>query len=142
MNATLEAPRRFKAVVQEWSPSFTMALHCPQTEKEYEALCEFSYIMSEKLEEKPDKDMQVLLDIVVLLIEQYQKEHCQHGEATPAAVLKNLMEDHGLVQKDLKNELGSQGVVSEILNGKRQITLKMAKALAQRFNTSIEVFIE
>jgi HTH-type transcriptional regulator/antitoxin HigA len=141
MKAILEAPRQFKAVVQEWSPSFTKALHRPQTEKEYEALCEFSYSISEKLEEKPDKDMQALLDIVVLLIEQYQDEHCQFGEATPTSVLKTLMEDHGLVQKDLKDEIGSQGIVSEILNGKRQITLKMAKALAKRFSTSVEVFI-
>ncbi|MBF0199414.1 MAG: helix-turn-helix domain-containing protein, partial [Planctomycetes bacterium] len=42
---------------------------------------------------------------------------------------------------DLKEEIGSQGIVSEVLNGKRKINLKMAKALAARFNTSIEVFI-
>lgn len=141
MNAVLEAPRQFKAVISGWSPSFTKALHRPQTEKEYDALCEFSYIISEKLEEKPDKDMQALLDIVVLLIEQYQGEHCNYGEADPVVVLKALMEDHGLVQADLKNEFGSQGIVSEVLNGKRQINLKMAKALAIRFNTSVEVFV-
>lgn len=141
MNATLEAPRQFKAVVKEWSSSFTRALHRPQNQAEYEALCEFSYIISEKLEEKPSKDMQALLDIVVLLIEQYQGEHITFEDPNPSSVLKALMEDHGLVQNDLKEEIGSQGIVSEVLNGKRQINVKMAKALAKRFKTSVEVFI-
>jgi HTH-type transcriptional regulator/antitoxin HigA len=141
MNATLETPHQFKAVIKEWSPSFTKALHRPQTQKEYEALCEFSYIISEKLEEKADRDMQALLDIVVLLIDQYQAEHCTIGEADPVSILKTLMVDHTLVQNDLKEEIGSQGIVSEVLNGKRKINLKMAKALAGRFKTSIEVFI-
>ena len=141
MYATLEAPRQFKAVVNEWSPSFTKALHRPQTQEEYESLCEFSYILSEKLEKCLDKDLQALLDIVVLLIEQYQIEHNTFEKADPVSVLKTLMNDHGLVQTDLKNEIGSQGIVSEVLNGKRRINLKMAKALAMRFKTSIEVFI-
>lgn len=141
MNTTLEAPRQFKAVVNEWSPNFTKALRCPQTPKEYESLCEFSYSISEKLEEKPNKDLQALLDIVVLLIERYQDENVHFEHADPISVLKTLMEDHGLVQADLKNEIGSQGIVSEVLNGKRRINLKMAKALAKRFNTSVEVFI-
>lgn len=141
MNATLKAPRQFRAVVQEWSPSFTKALHRPKTQAEYEALCEFSYIISEKLEEKPNKDLQALLDIVVLLIEQYQGEHISFDNPDPVSVLKTLMEDHGLVQTDLKEEIGSQGIVSEVLNGKRKINLKMAKALANRFKTSIEAFV-
>lgn len=141
MNAILEAPRQFKAVVQGWSPSFTKALHRPKTQREYEALCEFSYIISEKLEEKPNKDLQALLDIVVLLIEQYQGENISFDNPDPVAVLKTLMDDHGLVQSDLKEEMGSQGIVSEVLNGKRKINLKMAKALASRFKTSIEVFV-
>ncbi|MBF0197236.1 MAG: hypothetical protein HQL32_05980, partial [Planctomycetes bacterium] len=102
MNATLEAPRRFKTVVDEWNSSFTKALHRPHTQKEYEDLCEFSYIISESLEEKHDKDMQALLDIVVLLIDQYQTEHCSYDDADPVSVLRTLMADHGLVQNDLK----------------------------------------
>ena len=51
------------------------------------------------------------------------------------------MEEHNLKQRDLK-ELGSQGVVSEILSGKRKLTLRQVKALSKRFNISPAVFIE
>jgi HTH-type transcriptional regulator / antitoxin HigA len=51
------------------------------------------------------------------------------------------MEQHGLKQVDLKAELGSQGVVSEILNGKREINARQARALARRFGVMPMAFI-
>jgi HTH-type transcriptional regulator/antitoxin HigA len=51
------------------------------------------------------------------------------------------MEEHGLTQADLKAELGSQSVASDVLNGKRQINARQAKALAARFKVSSAVFI-
>ena len=50
------------------------------------------------------------------------------------------MEEHGLKQKDL-SELGSQGVVSEILNRKRELNLRQVRALGERFQVSASVFI-
>jgi HTH-type transcriptional regulator/antitoxin HigA len=58
------------------------------------------------------------------------------GETTggsPAAIIRSLMDQYELSQSDLP-ELGSQGIVSEILNGKRNINLRQIKALSQRFN--------
>jgi HTH-type transcriptional regulator/antitoxin HigA len=45
-----------------------------------------------------------------------------------------------LKQKDLP-ELGSQGVVSEILSGKRELNLRQIKALSKRFNVPVSVFV-
>ena len=59
--------------------------------------------------------------------------------ATPAEVLAFLMDQHGLKQADLP-ELGGQSVVSDILNGKRTINLRQAKALAARFSVGLEMF--
>ena len=50
------------------------------------------------------------------------------------------MEEHGLKQSDLL-ELGSQGVVSEILSGKRQLNIRQVKLLAKRFKVSPAVFV-
>jgi HTH-type transcriptional regulator/antitoxin HigA len=50
------------------------------------------------------------------------------------------MDEHALTQSDLP-EVGSQGVVSEILSGKRSMNVRQAKALAARFNVSPAVFI-
>jgi HTH-type transcriptional regulator/antitoxin HigA len=50
------------------------------------------------------------------------------------------MEQHGLRQGDL-TEVGSQGVVSEILTGKRELNLRQVRALAARFSVSPATFI-
>jgi HTH-type transcriptional regulator/antitoxin HigA len=50
------------------------------------------------------------------------------------------MEEHDLRQSDLP-EIGSQGVVSEILSGKRELNVRQIKELAQRFQVSPAVFI-
>jgi HTH-type transcriptional regulator/antitoxin HigA len=55
-------------------------------------------------------------------------------------VLKALMDEHGLSQRDLP-EIGSQGVVSEILRGKRTLNVRQVAALAKRFAVSPAVFI-
>ena len=51
-----------------------------------------------------------------------------------------LMEEHGLTQSDLP-EIGSQGVVSDILRGKRELNVRQIRALAKRFQVSPAVFI-
>lgn len=50
------------------------------------------------------------------------------------------MEEHGLNQSDL-SEIGSPGVVSEILNGKRELNVRQIRLLAKRFQVSPAVFI-
>ena len=59
---------------------------------------------------------------------------------SPVTVLRFLMDEHGLTQSDLP-ELGSQGVVSEILRGRRQINVRQVRALSARFCVSPAVFI-
>ena len=61
-------------------------------------------------------------------------------EGNPPAALNALMEEHGLKQSDL-SEIGSQGVVSEILSGKRQLNVRQIKMLSKRFKVSPAVFI-
>ncbi|EMM71404.1 DNA-binding helix-turn-helix protein [Leptospira weilii str. 2006001855] len=74
------------------------------------------------------------------IIESYEFDHFIEIESDPIEILKSLMEEHGLSQKDMK-ELGSQGVVSEILNGKRELNVRQIKVLSKRFNVSPAVFI-
>jgi HTH-type transcriptional regulator/antitoxin HigA len=54
-------------------------------------------------------------------------------------MLKVLMEEHGLRQGDLP-EIGSQGVVSEILRGKRELNVRQIAALSKRFGLPADVF--
>ena len=82
-----------------------------------------------------------LLETIATLIEQYESESTPIEDAVPRTVLSYLMEQHEFKQTDLRAEIGSQGVVSEVLNGKREINGRQAKALVQRFGVAAAVFL-
>ena len=81
-----------------------------------------------------------LVDIVGDLIEDYETEQHHLPETSGIDALKFLMEQHGLKQGDLE-ELGSQGVVSEILAGKRELNVRQVRALSERFGVSTATFL-
>lgn len=81
-----------------------------------------------------------LVDVVGDLIEDYETEHHLQPEATGVQALRFLMEQHGLKQEDLR-EIGSQGVVSEILSGKRDLNIRQVRALGKRFGVSAATFV-
>lgn len=81
-----------------------------------------------------------LVDIVGDLIEDYETENHPLPDVTGVQALKFLMEQHGLKQTDLR-EIGSQGVVSEILAGKRDLNVRQIRALSERFGVSPATFV-
>ena len=81
-----------------------------------------------------------LVDIVGDLIENYEAEHYVLPEANGIQALRFLMQQHGLRQTDLP-EIGSQGVVSEILAGKRELNIRQVRALSKRFGVSSATFV-
>ena len=81
-----------------------------------------------------------LVDIVGDLIEDYEAEHHPLPEASGVQALKFLMEQHALRQSNL-SEIGSQGVVSEILTGKRGLNIRQVRALSERFGVSTASFV-
>lgn len=82
-----------------------------------------------------------LLGVVATLVKQYEQKHVRLPVAQPRDALRFLIDQHGLRQSDLRAELGSQGVVSEILAGKRDINARQARALAARFHVSSTAFL-
>lgn len=99
--------------------------------------------LAEELEHRSDRgpEEDALLELLVTLIEKYENEHYPIPESSPHNVLQYLMEAHQLKQEALVGVIGSRGVVSEVVNGKREISKAQAKALAQLFNTDVGVFI-
>ncbi|WMJ09162.1 type II toxin-antitoxin system HigA family antitoxin [Nitrosomonas sp. sh817] len=81
-----------------------------------------------------------LADIVGDLVEDYETQHHRLPDATGIDALKFLMQQHGLKQNDL-TEIGSQGVVSEILSGKREFNIRQIRALSERFGVSPATFV-
>jgi HTH-type transcriptional regulator / antitoxin HigA len=81
-----------------------------------------------------------LLDTLGTVIAAYEADHFSLPEAGGTEVLAYLMEEHHLTQSDLP-EVGSQGVISEILSGKRALNVRQIRALAARLNVSPAVFV-
>jgi HTH-type transcriptional regulator / antitoxin HigA len=63
------------------------------------------------------------------------------GESNPAVALRELMREHGLKQTDMLDIFGSQGTVSQVLNGKREISKSQARKLSKRFHLPVDIFI-
>jgi HTH-type transcriptional regulator/antitoxin HigA len=84
-----------------------------------------------------------LAGLVELMTERIQaweaRVHPWPNTATPAQVLRFLMDEHGMKQSDLA-DIGSQGVVSEILNGKRDLNVRQIARLAEIFHVSPATF--
>jgi HTH-type transcriptional regulator/antitoxin HigA len=81
-----------------------------------------------------------LLDTLGTLVHLYEEEHYPIPEATGVEVLRFLMDELGLTQSELP-EIGSQGVVSEILNGRRELNVRQIRELAMKFQVSAAVFV-
>lgn len=82
-----------------------------------------------------------LYETIRLLVEDFEKKHYQIRGATPIEIIEALMEANGLKQKDLVGVFETASVVSEVLNGKRQLTLDHIRRLSERFNVSPAIFL-
>lgn len=87
----------------------------------------------------PEED--TLLDLLAHLVQQFERDFYHLGGAAPHEILKELMAARGLKQSDLLHIFKSKGIASEVINGKRGISKAQAKALAEFFHVSAELFI-
>ena len=69
------------------------------------------------------------MEILVTLIEAYENKHYPISPADPVEAIKFRMEQQGLTPRDLEPFIGSSGRVSEVLNHKRPLSLRMVKRL-------------
>ncbi len=110
-----------------------------KTEKDYQ---EAVNVLDHLLDEVGSDEHHPLfnfLEVLGTLIEHYEADHVEIKEIAKKDVLKSLMEEHGLTQHDLP-EIGSQGVVSELLSGKRELNARQIKSLSKKFGVSPAVF--
>ena len=78
------------------------------------------------------------LEVLSILIEKYEDEHYSIGPSDPIEAIKFRMEQQGLTQRDLEAYIGSSGRVSEVLNRKRKLSLRMIKRLHDGLNIPYE----
>lgn len=82
------------------------------------------------------------LEILSILIDQYEKENFPIGMPDPIEAIKFRMEQMGMNQKDLAEVVGFKSRVSEILNKKRKLTLDMIRKLNTTLHIPTEVLVQ
>ena len=111
-----------------------------RTEREYDAAVERLNSLVNEVGDNPKDPRYRLIETLSVLIEAYDREHHSLPEASSIEVVRFLMEEHGLTQKDLP-EIGSQGVVSEVLAGRRALNVRQIQGLAARFGVDPGAFL-
>jgi HTH-type transcriptional regulator/antitoxin HigA len=112
-----------------------------ETEGENEAALAIVEALMEKGDDGRNHEEDAILDLLVTLIEQFEKKEYRLPEGTPLNALKYLVEANGLKAVELEPIFGSRGRVSDVLSGRRDISKEQAKRLAERFNVSAAAFI-
>jgi HTH-type transcriptional regulator/antitoxin HigA len=128
-----------KTAAEHWdyvAPLFRM----PTDEAEYDTLVEALDDVLTLSGHDENHPLALLAAQMGAMIEAYDHAHHPMPRASGIEVLRYLMQDHGLEQGDLP-EVGNQSVISQLLNGKRQLNVRQVRALAERFGVSASVFI-
>lgn len=112
----------------------------PESEEDHQTLLEALDEIVDVVGDDEFHPLAGLMNQLGTLVLEYENEHMPMSESTGADALKFLMEQHGLGQSDLA-DIAPQSVISEILNGKRQLNIRHIQALCTRFGVSSDTFI-
>jgi len=130
---------QIKEIAKVW-PDIQTVFSVPHNEKDYKKLLNLLDSLIDEVGNNERHPLSSLMETIGILIETYESQNIPKIEGNPIDTLNALMEEHGLKQADLP-EIGSQGVLSEILSGKRQLNARQIKLLSKRFKVSTAVFI-
>lgn len=82
-----------------------------------------------------------LLELLAILVERYEDERQPVEAPDPIAALKELMLAKGMSQAQLSKLLGSSGIASEVLSGKRALSKSHIRKLSEVFHVPADVFV-
>ena len=92
--------------------------------------------------EKPSSSQVEAIELLTLLVERYEQEHYPIPAADAVSVVRFLVEQRGLAQRDLISEFGSESAVSMFLAGQRKLTVEQIRKLSSRFKLPADIFIQ
>lgn len=134
-----------KELTQQWTP-FSKLLSPPRNKRDYDETRALLDQLIDTVGGDEKHPLSTLLYHIGNLVDGYEsgdeelKGIGNSGDAI--TMLKFLMDQHGLKQADLNYIFGSQGNVSEVLNGKRDLNLKHIKKLSKKFSVDASVFLD
>ena len=121
-------------IAKVW-PSISNVFSVPHTENDYENLVSLLDGLIDEVGENENHPLSSLMESLGNLIETYENNNIPPILGTPTESLCFLMKEHEFKQSDLP-EIGSQGVVSEIIKGKRSLNIRQIKELSLKFSVS------
>lgn len=131
--STLTISPEYEALLRKVPPKVI------RTEKENEAYTEILYELDRRSSKLTAAEKE-LAELLTLLIEDFEEKRYRLPRGKPLEVLRFLMEQHNLLQKDLADVFGTPSIVSEVLNGKRELNKEQIARLSSRFHVSPELF--
>jgi HTH-type transcriptional regulator/antitoxin HigA len=134
-----EMSTQLNKIAKVW-PDIQDILSIPHSEKDYRKLVSLLDKIIDEVGNDESHLLASLMETLGSLIEMYEAQRVPEIEGNPIDSLKTLIEEHDINQSALP-EIGTQGVVSEVLSGKRKLNIRQVKALSKRFNVSPAVFI-
>jgi HTH-type transcriptional regulator / antitoxin HigA len=111
-----------------------------KTKKEYEAALQYVYRLMQK-DLKPGSKASDELEVLSILVEAYEKEHYPISPPHPIEAIKFRLEQMGVDEKELTAILGGRSRKSEILSGRRKLSLAMIRELHDKLKIPAETLI-
>ena len=111
----------------------------PESAEDHTALLEALDELVDIVGDDESHPLAGLMNQLGTLVLEHENEHMPMPESTGTSALAFLMEQHGLGQADL-SDIAPQSVISEILNGKRQLNIRHIKVLCKKFGVSSDTF--
>ncbi len=121
-------------------PSVKAVFSVPHSDEEYQHLVKTLDYLIDEIGDNENHELSPVMETIGKLIDNYEDQNFVINKSSAIDTLKYLIKEHNLKQSDLK-EIGSQGVVSEILTGKRILNIEQIKKVSERFHVSPLVFI-
>jgi HTH-type transcriptional regulator / antitoxin HigA len=91
--------------------------------------------------ENPSRSEAEAIELLTVLVDRYEQAHYSVPTADAVSVVRFLIEQQGLTQRDLIPQFGSESAVSMFLAGRRKLTLDQVRKLSARFKLPSDVFI-
>lgn len=82
-----------------------------------------------------------ILEAITILANEYEKKHYSIPKPDPIEAIKERMEQLNITQKDVAQYFGGENRVSEVLRGKRDLTVKMIKAISKNLRISTDTLL-
>ena len=107
-------------------------------DSDLDQMVEYAEHLADKLD-AGDKSIESLFDYLTGVIEAHEEKHYPIPNVSPSGMLRYLMDQYGHKQKDL-TDVASRTVISEILNGRRELTKTHISRLMKEYHISSELF--